>query len=1072
MLHHRALEGEAAVALEAAALSDRQRLAVLLQGAALLAHLRNAGCRLASGWQGSGLAADGTLCLPPPRAGRDPSLPQERLAALVAVLFGAAEVAGRGEARRIVRELGERWSHALVPVSPDDAVHELLEAAPFLWADGTGVARRALVGEVERDGRRWLSIAGGSLLRRRLAALAEDRCRAEELLAATAARTLGEPRSDRSASELVAAGRLLEALDAWRRQPPQGEGERLAQARALCDLGQFASALASLRGLDTAAARLLAFECQVRLGELGAARLTLRGLEGAADSLPPVAGLALAELALRLLANLGETRSLDDWVAFALRQGRRGELAWRARLVVAGAAWDRGDQGRLAAELERCQGAVESPQLAWRWYAAASLAARARGDAPAGEQFLRRGLGASRRLLRPFEAGELWNELGICRAAQGDLAGAERAFRHTQRLLGRCQGPRRTTLALSNLAEVRLRRGRLAGVRQLLERVTAENRAAGNVRGGIQDRELWARYELAHGRAQAALEQVDRARQLVEQHRVTWRLDVLALLAARALGWLGRSEEAAAELGEVGPEAWAELEPEEAPAVLALAGQREQALERAAAGPFLHLWSSLLAGGEAGPQAWSALEDLEPFRAARWLFDAELIAPGRVPGDALRAAATTLRQLGASAFSNRLEAREQGAWQVVARYLAEPRPRASELPERLGELFAALSTPPPRLDWLGASSEQVLIAGEGGPLELSAPLAAGRLVLAAARLDDVLQAAFHLAHRDLTASGWQPEAPAVAPARAQSSGFVGESPLLAAAIERLLRLAAAEMPLLILGESGTGKELVARAAHRASSRREAPFVALNCAAVSESLLLSDLFGHVRGAFTGADRDRAGVFEAAQGGTVFLDEIGDLPLAAQGMLLRVLQEGEVRRVGESLPRKVRVRVLAATHRDLSQMVQEKLFRQDLFFRLKVGAVELPPLRERGHDVLLLARHFLAKAGGPTSPPPRISPAAEQALLAHRWPGNVRELENVVQVAAALATDGVIDVEHLDLPAEPAREPLGDYHRAIEALRRSLVSSALEQAAGNRAEAARRLGLTRQAFSYLVRELRLG
>ena len=181
--------------------------------------------------------------------------------------------------------------------------------------------------------------------------------------------------------------------------------------------------------------------------------------------------------------------------------------------------------------------------------------------------------------------------------------------------------------------------------------------------------------------------------------------------------------------------------------------------------------------------------------------------------------------------------------------------------------------------------------------------------------------------------------------------------------------------MLILGESGTGKELAARHLHRASRRRDAHFVAVNCAALSDDLLLSDLFGHARGAFTGADRDRAGVFETAEGGTVFLDEIGDLPAPAQGMLLRVLQEGEVRRVGESLPRAVDVRVVAATHRDLSAMVGEGGFRQDLYYRLGVGTVELPALRDRGRDPILLAEHFLETFG-------RTSAGADQGARTGR------------------------------------------------------------------------------------------
>ncbi|HKI01164.1 MAG TPA: sigma 54-interacting transcriptional regulator, partial [Thermoanaerobaculia bacterium] len=307
--------------------------------------------------------------------------------------------------------------------------------------------------------------------------------------------------------------------------------------------------------------------------------------------------------------------------------------------------------------------------------------------------------------------------------------------------------------------------------------------------------------------------------------------------------------------------------------------------------------------------------------------------------------------------------------------------------------------------------------------------------------------------------------PAAVPAPA-AGGLVGDSPVLLAALERLARLAPGDLAVLILGESGTGKELAARQIHRASSRAGGAFVAVNCAALSETLLLSDLFGHSKGAFTGADRDRKGVFETAHGGTVLLDEIGDLPLSAQGMLLRVIQEGEIRRLGESESRRVNVRVLAATHRDLANMVEEGSFRRDLYFRLRVGSVELPPLRDRGGDVLLIADHFLSRLRG--REPARLSREARARLIAHRWPGNVRELENVLSVAAALAGGDTITPEHLELPQGGAARG-AFYHQQVDAVRRRLVLEALEKHGGNRAAAVRDLGISRQALSYLIKQL---
>jgi two-component system response regulator AtoC len=348
--------------------------------------------------------------------------------------------------------------------------------------------------------------------------------------------------------------------------------------------------------------------------------------------------------------------------------------------------------------------------------------------------------------------------------------------------------------------------------------------------------------------------------------------------------------------------------------------------------------------------------------------------------------------------------------------------------------------------------------------ELIAPCGEGELVLAADGVDAPLRALFALLQRDLPG-------PSDAAVAAESSPFAGTSPALAAAFERLRRFAGSELPVLILGENGTGKELAARFVHDSSPRRGREMVPFNCAGLAESLQLSELFGHARGAFTGAERAHAGVFEQAQGTSLFLDEIGDLPASAQGAILRALQEREIRRVGESVPRRIDVRVIAATNRDLEGMVEEGRFRQDLFFRLKVATVTLPPLRERGDDVLLLAERFL-DAERQRRPGVRLTPEARRALRAHSWPGNVRELKHALEVAALLADDGRIAPEHLDLGAAPPPRPETAYHRSLEEARRKMIVEAWEAAGGNRAAAARRLGMSRQNFSYLARRLGLG
>jgi DNA-binding NtrC family response regulator len=225
--------------------------------------------------------------------------------------------------------------------------------------------------------------------------------------------------------------------------------------------------------------------------------------------------------------------------------------------------------------------------------------------------------------------------------------------------------------------------------------------------------------------------------------------------------------------------------------------------------------------------------------------------------------------------------------------------------------------------------------------------------------------------------------------------------------------------VLILGETGTGKEQVARAIHAGSSRREAPFVAVNCGALNENLLESELFGHEKGSFTGAAGQRKGRFEVANGGTLFLDEIGDVPMSMQVRLLRVLQERRFERVGGTEPIEVDVRVIAATHRDLDVLIRDGKFRDDLYYRLNVIRIELPPLRERPEDIRLLAAHFCQKFSRPGHPPAEISPEAMEILLKCPWPGNVRQLENAIERASVTARDGVIKPGNL--PADVARRP---------------------------------------------------
>jgi two-component system, NtrC family, response regulator AtoC len=318
-------------------------------------------------------------------------------------------------------------------------------------------------------------------------------------------------------------------------------------------------------------------------------------------------------------------------------------------------------------------------------------------------------------------------------------------------------------------------------------------------------------------------------------------------------------------------------------------------------------------------------------------------------------------------------------------------------------------------------------------------------------------------------------------AQAVSPTIVAESAAMRAALDLVARVAPHPTTVLLTGPSGSGKEVLAREIHRLSPREGKRFVAVNCAAIPESLLESELFGHARGAFTGAVSDHSGLFEQAAGGTLFLDEIGELPSNLQAKLLRVLQDGEIRRVGDKATRRVDVRVITATARDLEADVREQRFREDLFYRLNVVAIRLPSLRERPEDIPPLVRLLLEKhAARLRVTRPGVDPSALKAIIERDWPGNVRELENALERALVLATDGVIRAENLPPgPAQVSRgtaktsdssaKSLKDHAAAAEI---DAIRDALARTGGRRKDAARLLGISVRTLFYKLRDLGIG
>ncbi len=314
--------------------------------------------------------------------------------------------------------------------------------------------------------------------------------------------------------------------------------------------------------------------------------------------------------------------------------------------------------------------------------------------------------------------------------------------------------------------------------------------------------------------------------------------------------------------------------------------------------------------------------------------------------------------------------------------------------------------------------------------------------------------------------------------------ILGKSPAMVAAAANVQKVASARTTVLILGESGTGKELFARAIHNLSPRRDSPFVAINCAAIPHDLLESELFGHEKGSFTGADQRRIGKFELADGGTIFLDEIGEMDLSLQSKLLRVLQEGEVERVGGKYPIRIDVRVLAASNLDLEAVVAEKLFREDLYYRLNVFPIHIPPLRERKEDVSLLVEHFVAKYAREFGCPLRDVDAEALSLLGdHHWRGNVRELENSIERAMILCDGSIIMPEHLalarrsgtetnlqSLPMDGTLEDVSKY--AVRVVESERIKRALKETSGNKTRAAEVLSVSYKTLLTKIKDYKLG
>jgi len=997
---------------------------VVLQAAALLSHLEAAGWCLDSSWEDLKLDDDDLLrgARVGPVPDRKPA--QERLVGLVELLFGSRDrIVGKGQAKRLVSRSLLQWQQDLGRIPADRIVTRMLDEAGFLWQPAFAACRRALVAEVRStEGSPRMVVAGRAAFERQLLASSSDRRGLEQLLANPDAK---------------------ESWSICRRKGAQilSEESRLGLAEQFHVRGEWQESMAVVEGLLEPSVQILRADCLRWMRKLALAR---RELDAALRSEPlsPKESLAFARVSASLYLDSGSPELAKSLVAQkSIGVSRHWERGFD--LLAAEIAAQIGDWQVVSRRVSALDEPDRDEDGGWRWCRLMCWWTAAQGDLELAENYAAQALVRGRRSFPRREVADLWERVAEWRLEGDDFAGAERAARHARRLLDAIDTPAATAISRW-LADLRIRQGDLRRVEGLLKTGCL----------GSSTQELRARIDLVRGLPTKALETLEPVRKN-QARSSTLGSQRQRLLAARALGWLGKGAAARALLDGVSDRLGGHLDPEELPALWALAGDWSRAREAAGDDPVGRLWRAVLGNDPIERESWKVLTSLNSYRSARLVFDIQILLPAKVPQQWLDRAAESLRDLGAHSFAERLDRTREGSWRALESYWK----RSSRKGLDLGELFATAGYFDTRLEWRNGVSTQVLVPGEGGARELKAAKRDGHLVLTAVTMDPVVRALFALAVRE-----FEPDVAAAGRVSTRVRGILGQSTALHEALRRLERLAGSDVPVLIQGETGTGKELVARQLHRLSSRTAQPLVTVNCAALSDTLLLSDLFGHVRGAFTGADRDRAGVFESARGGTVLLDEIGDLPLTAQGKLLRVLQEGEVRRVGESLPRQIDVRIVAATHRDLRSMVEKREFRADLFYRLHVGCLKLPPLRDREQDVVLLAEHFLERSGC------ALTHRARQRLLSHHWPGNVRELRNVLQVAMAIGDSPIIDCPDLELPDAEVDKSLG-YHRQVEDFRRDLVCEALAASAGQRSVAARKLAVSRQALSYLVRRFGL-